>query len=126
MMFTGISAVRGNIVDGKLIPIAVTGNNRSHIFPQVPTLAEAGVPIPELNLGTWWGLGGPRQTPRDVLGRINQAVKTATEIGAIKDKLAALNIRTLNSTPEEFSKLLRDESASYGELIKRANISIGN
>ena len=124
MMFTGISAVRGNILEGKLIPIAVTGASRAQVFPQVPTLAEAGVPMPELNLGTWWGLAGPREMPRDLVSRINHGVKTATENGAIKEKLAALNIRTLSSTPEEFANLLREDSATYGDLIKRANIKL--
>ena len=126
MMFTGISAVRGHVNEGKLHPIAVTGTSRAPVFPQVPTLAEAGMPIPELNLGTWWGLVGPPGMPRDTLARLAQAIRTATENAAVREKLAALNIRTINSSPEEFSRLIREESASYGDLIKRTNIRLGD
>ena len=126
MMFTGVSAVRGAIADGRLYPIAITGTSRSQVFPQVPTLAEAGVPIPELNLGTWWGLAGPPEMPRDVVARIAQAVKAAAENATIREKLAALNIRSVSNTPEEFLDMVRAESASYGNLLRRANIKLGD
>ncbi len=125
LMFTGISAVQGHVNEGKLRAIAITGTSRSLVLPQVPTLAEAGLPVPELDLGTWWGLVAPPNMPRDLVTQLNLAIRKVTENPAVREKLASVNIRAVSNTPEEFTKLVRDEVVTYTALVKRGNITVG-
>ncbi|MFO1302169.1 MAG: tripartite tricarboxylate transporter substrate binding protein [Burkholderiales bacterium] len=122
MMMTGVSAVKQHVDTGKLRAIAVTGKARSPVMPNVPTLSEAGVPIPELEEGTWWGIAAPAGTPPAVIARLNKAMEQAASNPAIKEKLAAQNILTLHSTPEAFSALIVKETAAYADVIKAAGI----
>lgn len=122
MMFTGISAVKSYVETGRLKAIAVTSKTRSSIMPDVPTMSEAGISIPELEQGTWWGIFAPAGTPKEVIDRLNDAVARAAQSPAIQQRLAALNIRPMHSTPQAFKDLVVSETAMYADLVKRANI----
>jgi tripartite-type tricarboxylate transporter receptor subunit TctC len=122
MMFTGISAVKGFVEAGRLRAIGLTGKTRSQVLPQVPTLAEAGVPIPDLDQGTWWGVVGPAKLPKPIAARLAQSIHTAGQTAAIKSKLQSMSIEPLSNSPEEFASWISAASAKYGDLVKRARI----
>ncbi len=124
MMMTGVSAVKQHVDAGMLRAIAVTGKTRSPVMPNVPTMAEAGVPIPELEEGTWWGILAPAGTPGAVVARLNKAMEQAAVSPTIKEKLAAQNILTLHSTPEEFGTLISKETKAFGDVVKAAGIKV--
>lgn len=124
MMMTGVSAVKQHVDAGNLRALAVTGKMRSPVMPNVPTLDEAGVPIPELEEGTWWGILAPAGTPADVVARLNRSMQAAAANPAVKEKLAAQNILTLHSTPEAFGTLIAKETKSYADLVKKTGIKV--
>ena len=122
MMFTGISAVKQFIDTKQLKALAVTGTKRSTLLPNVPTMAEAGFPLPDLDLGSWWGIVGPAGIPKEVVAKLNEAIKNATDSPGIREKLQAQNIDPRSDSPQEFAKLINDETGKYADLVKRAKI----
>jgi len=122
MMFTGISAVKGFVDKKQLKAMAVTGKTRSAVMPDVPTLAESGVPIPELEQGTWWGVVGPAKLPPEIANKIALAIKKAGEMEAIRAKLRGMSIEPVSNSPQEFTRWIESESIKYGNLVTRAKI----
>lgn len=105
---------------GKLKILAVTTAKRSAQFPGVPTMIEAGVPGYELM--NWYGLMAPAGTPADIIAKLNRAsVKIMAEPAIVKS-LGAAGMDATSSTPLEFTALIANENARWGDLIRKANI----
>ena len=105
---------------GKMRPLAVTTAQRSSFFPELPTLAEAGVPGYEFS--TWYGLLVPGATPRAVVAQLNAATVKVLRSPALKQQLVLQGLEPTPSTPAEFDAYLRSEVAKWGKVIKAANI----
>jgi tripartite-type tricarboxylate transporter receptor subunit TctC len=105
---------------GKLRALAVPGQTRAPGIPDVPTMAEAGFPAVEGV--TFNGIFAPKNTPRPVVERLSEVIRTALAKPAAIEQLAALGSRAQGSTPEEFTRFLQEESRRWGELVKAANI----
>ena len=105
---------------GKLRPLAVTTLQRSAFFPEVPTMAEAGVKGYEFN--TWYGLLAPAGTPRAVIDRLNK--ETVKVLGAppLKEQFASQGLETWPSIPEEFAAYLKNEVAKWAKVVKRSGV----
>jgi len=118
--FAPISAGLSNIRDGKLRAIAVSSAKRSSSLPEVPTMAESGVPGFEFTL--WFGLWGPAGTPADIVDKISKDVNRALADPGVRDRLAKLGNDPMSMTPAEFSQFVRKEVEDYARVIKAAGI----
>ncbi len=122
MLIAGVSSVHSFVSSGKLRALAVTGQKRSPTLPSVPTFQEAGLPLPEMNLGSWWGVFGPPGMPREVVARLNAALNTALGSSALKEQMQALSIEAEPGDPDTLTERMRSETTKWGRVIKAANI----
>ena len=98
--------VKPHLDSGKVRALAITGETRADALPEVPTFAEAGSPLPELNVGNWWGLMGPTGLPRNVVVKLNATLGQALAAPDVLAKFAKLNMGPLSSTPEAFADMI--------------------
>jgi tripartite-type tricarboxylate transporter receptor subunit TctC len=121
-MFESTNSIAPHVKNGRVRALAVTGAKRSSSLPEVPTLAEAGVPGYEVN--TWSGVIAPAGLPRPLLARLNAAVNAATAAPQAKARLAELGSEGGGGTPEEFAALIRRDSAKWAEVVRRSGAKI--
>ena len=121
-MFDTTSSAMGHIKGGKLKPLAVTTAQRSAELPNVPTLAEAGVPGFEMS--TWYGLYVTAGTPKAVVERLQAETAKILKLPDVQTKLKGLGGEPGNVSPEQFAALNKAEYERFGKLIKDANIKI--
>ena len=112
----GLSAIKG----GKLRPLAVSTGKRNPTLPDVPTPAESGLKNAESAL--WFGVWGPAGMPAAVVQKISVDVRKALADPGVKEKLHALGNDTMDMSPDEFAKFVRDEMAVYQQIVKAAGI----
>ena len=105
---------------GKLKLLAVTSPKRSVLFPEVPTVAESG--MPGFESGAWYGLLFPAGTPRPIVMRLNEDLNRIVRQPEVIEKLTAIGVEARNSTPEEFAEVIRNDNARWGRVIKEAGI----
>jgi tripartite-type tricarboxylate transporter receptor subunit TctC len=122
LMFESTNSIAPHVRAGRVRALAVTGAQRSHSLPEVPTMIEAGVPGYEVN--AWSGIIAPAGLPRRVLERLNAAVNAAINEPPTKERLAQLGSEGGGGTPEEFGELIRRDSAKWAEVIKRSGARI--
>lgn len=118
--FAPISAALSNINEGKLRAVAVSSAKRSGSLPNVPTVAESGVPGFEFTL--WFGVWGPAGMPADVVDKISKDVQRALASADVRERLAKLGNDVMLMSPAEFNQFVRKEVADYGRIIKAAGI----
>ena len=116
--FSPISAGIGHIQSGKVRALAVSTARRSSALPNVPTIAESGIPKFEFSL--WFGIWAPAGTPPAIVSKIAQDTKRAGI--ELKDKLATLGNDPMDMTPAQFARFVRDEIAGSALLLKAAGI----
>lgn len=121
IMFDNMPSAIGFVRAGKLRPLAVTTANRSQALPDVPTVAEAGVPGFEAT--SWFGLLAPAKTPAPVVARLNAAVLKALADPEVKKKLLEQGAEPLGGTPEQFAAFIGAESAKWGKVVKQSGAS---
>lgn len=119
-MVDQLTSSMGFIRDGKLKVIAVTAAKRVSALPNVPTLAESGVPNYEAS--TYLGILAPAGTPRDVVMKLNGALRKVVEASAVQERFRSLGADPGSSTPDEFARMIRDELAKWRSLAKSANL----
>lgn len=122
IMFDTTSSAMGQIKAGKFKPLAVTTAQRSAELPNVPTLAEAGVSGFEMS--TWYGVFVTSGTPPDVVNKLQTELARIVKLPDVQAKLKSLGGEPGNISPEDFSKLNRQEFERFGKLIKQANIKM--
>ena len=121
-MFDTTSSAMGQIKAGKFKPLAVTTAQRSSELPHVPTLAEAGVSGFEMS--TWYGVFVTTGTPPEVVSKLQAELARIIKLPDVQNKLKGLGGEPGQLSPEEFSKLNRQEYERFGKLIKQANIKL--
>lgn len=107
---------------GKLRPLAVTGPDRTTLFPEIPTTKELG--YPQVNVSNWYALLAPAKTPPDVVDRLNDAVRKAVADPELRDRLIGLGADIYTLSPEEFGKFLKSEIARWKVVATKYNISL--
>ena len=107
---------------GKLKAIAVSGSRRGSIYPDVPTVAEAG--YPDVTYNGWIGLFGAGGTPRDILNRIAADTARAVKAPEVIAQFPNWGAEGAGTSPEEFAKRYRDDIAFYAKLIKQAGVPL--
>jgi tripartite-type tricarboxylate transporter receptor subunit TctC len=120
-MFATLPSAIELIKSGKLRPLAVTGEHRSDVLPDVPTGKEAG--MPGLVVTTWNGVLAPAGTPPEVVERLHQALATAVADPALKRIFGALGAETELISPEQFAIRIRDDFDRWSGIIEQAGIS---
>ncbi len=115
-------SVIGHIKAGKLKAIAVAGEPRLPALPQVPTMAEAG--LPEFKLQGWIGILAPAGTPKLIIDKTSAEIAKILASAEIHEKLVSQGIEPLISTPEQFAALLKADMALFAKIIKQANIKM--
>lgn len=110
------------IKSGRLRPIAVTSRARLASMPNVPTVAESG--MPGFELLSWYGLWGPANLPREIVDKLNAAVAKAVQSPHVKARFADLSFEATQNTPEQFGRTIKEEIRRVGEVVKAANIRI--
>jgi tripartite-type tricarboxylate transporter receptor subunit TctC len=120
LMFANLSAVIGNVRAGQLRALAVTSAQRAPAAPEIPTVAESG--LPGFETSTWFALVAPAGTPHDVLARLNAEVKRALAQSDVKQRFASLGMTAEDSTPEGLDAYIKSEIAKWTKVIKDADI----
>src|SRR5262249_9031914 len=111
----------GYIRAGNLRALAVTTTTRSQILPDVPVLSET---VPGYEARWWAGIGAPKNTPAEVIEKLNTAVNVSMADANLETKLANLAGTVLAGSPADFGKLISDETEKWGKVIRVANIKL--
>ena len=122
LMFESTNTIGAHVKAGRVRGLAVSGAKRSAAFPDLPTIAEAGVPGYEVT--AWSGVIAPAGLPRPVLERLNGAVNAALEAPEVKERFAQIGSEGGGGTPEAFAALIRRDSAKWAEVIRRSGARI--
>jgi tripartite-type tricarboxylate transporter receptor subunit TctC len=109
------------IKSGKLRPLGVSSPKRIAQLPDVPTIAEAGVPGFEVNI--WYGLFAPRGTPQKIVGKISADVSRIVKTPETRERFAGLGAESEGTTPAEFSKYFRGDVEKWAKVVKAAKLS---
>jgi tripartite-type tricarboxylate transporter receptor subunit TctC len=120
MLFDPLTGVGVHIQSGRLRALAVTGPKRLAAFPNLPTVAESGVPGYEVM--TWGGILAPAGIPRNVLDRLNAEMQRAVRSPVIIERYGALGATPVAGTPEQFAELIRSETAKWAKVVKFAQV----
>jgi tripartite-type tricarboxylate transporter receptor subunit TctC len=119
--FQLIPNVFSQLGKGEIRPIAVASRERSLALPDVPTMAEQG--LPEFESFAWFGLLVPKGTPQPIVDRLQSVVNKTMSDPAVRKRLIEIGADPAQSTPEEFRKLISSEVGKWRTVIKDANIT---
>jgi tripartite-type tricarboxylate transporter receptor subunit TctC len=122
MMFLSILPVIGQIRGGTLRALAVTSATRSSLLPDVPTVAEAG--LPDFSAVIHYGLVAPGGTPRSVVDRLNKELKATLAADELRTRLAAEGAVALPGTPEDYAAVIDREETKWGALVRELNLKV--
>ena len=118
MVVIGPPAAAPHVKSGKLRALAVLGRERLADFPEVQTAAESGMPGFEVD--TWYGVLAPAGVPREIVARLSAEFAKMMQAGEMRERLAALGVQPLTSTPERFGEFLKDEVARWAAVVKES------
>ena len=119
VMFPNIPQTIEILKSGKLRPLGVTTATRLDVLPEVPTVGET---VPGYETIGWIGLGAPRRTSAELIGRLNSEIQRALDDPKIKARLSDLGVTRVSGSPADFGKLIADETEKWGKVIRAANI----
>ena len=111
-----IRAMMPQVKAGKLRALAVTGAARSPAAPEVPTVAESG--LPGFSVLAWWGLLAPARTPAYIVDKLQREVARQLQAPALRERLALDAIEAIGSTPQAFDAFIRKELATWAKVVK--------
>jgi tripartite-type tricarboxylate transporter receptor subunit TctC len=116
-----VNSVAAFVKDKRIKMLAVTTGKRMSLFPDVPTLAESG--MPGFEVGAWQGLMVPAGTPQPVIDRLNAELRKALANGEVRAKLAQQGAEPLGSSPEEYGAYIRKEIDRWGKVVKQSGVT---
>ena len=122
MMFPNLPTIIPLVETGKLRALGVTTDKRSAAAPNIPTIAEAGVP--GYNMSTWYGLIGPAKMDPAVVKRLNDVLQQVLAEPAIRKKLNDQGVDIVSGSAEEFGRMIQGETDKWAKLVKEAKIQI--
>jgi tripartite-type tricarboxylate transporter receptor subunit TctC len=120
MIFDTVTAIRPHVKSGALRGIAVTTLKRSSAVPELPTIAESG--LPGYDASTWGGILAPARTPKDVVNRLNGSINAALKLDDVRARLMGAGIEIQGGSPEEFGTVIKAEIDKWGRIVKEAGI----
>lgn len=116
MFITNMPSVLPMVKAGRVRALAVTSLQRSTLAPELPTVAESG--IPGFEVIVWYGVLAPAAVPKPLLTRLNQEVRKMADMQDVKDKLAVQGAEVMSSTPEAFAQRIRNELTKWGKIVR--------
>ncbi len=116
LSFANIPSIQGHLKSGRLRALAATASRRDPQLPEVPTMQEAGVDGVEVTV--WYGVLAPANTPREIVQTLAGNIQRATRDPEVRKRMVEQGADPVGSTPEEFSRLLREEVARWAEVVK--------
>jgi tripartite-type tricarboxylate transporter receptor subunit TctC len=119
VLFANPAPLVGYITAGNVRALAVTTATRSEVLPDVPSVAEF---IPSYEASSVFGLGAPKNTPVEIIDALNQAINVAFVDSRIQSQIAGLDGMILKGSPADFAKLIAEETAKWGKVIRAGNI----
>ena len=119
MMFADTPSSIEHLRAGKLRALAVTTAMRSDVLPEIPTVSEF---IPGFEASNWFGVAAPKNTPLEIIDKLNKEINVALAEPKIKARLADLGAAALAGSPADFGKLISEEAEKWGKVIRAANI----
>ena len=122
VMFDNVPSIGPHVKAGRVRGLGVSAPTRAAQFPDIPTIAEAGVPGYETN--SWGGVIGPAKLPRDIVRKLNSEIRTALAAPAVAERFKQLDTQPDGGTPEEFLELVRRETPKWAEVIKRSGAQV--
>jgi tripartite-type tricarboxylate transporter receptor subunit TctC len=122
MLFDSLASVQPHIKSGRVRPLAVNAQRRSALLPEVPTLAEAGMPA--FDRYTWFGMFAPAGTPKEIVARVNAEVGAALKAPDLLERFAAAGAEAVGSTPEQFIERIKSDATRWAEVIRAANVKV--
>lgn len=122
LMMESLNSITPHARAGRVQALGVSGAKRSAALPEVPTIAEAGVPGYEAT--TWNGLVAPAGVPKAIVAKLNAELNRALASATLKQRFAVLGAEPVGGSPEQFAALIRKEHAKWGEVIRRSGAKI--
>jgi tripartite-type tricarboxylate transporter receptor subunit TctC len=122
LMFSSMVAIIPHVKAGRLRALAVTGARRSPLLPEVPTVAESG--LPGYQAGSWYGILAPAGTPQPIVQRLNREISVVLERPDVRASLAADGAEAVGGTPQQFAEHIEAELARMRKLVKTAGIRL--
>jgi len=122
LLFMQIDAVREYYQSGKVKMLAVTVDRRLPTLPEVPTMAEAGVP--NFRSDTWNAIAAPPRTPKAIVAKINAAMNEAFALPDVRSHLAKLSMQPAGGTPADMAEFVKAETKRWGDVIRAAGIAV--
>ena len=119
-MFAQTSSALPQIQSGKLRALGVASPKRTPLMPELPTIAEGG--LPGFEAVSWYALLAPAGTPKEIIAKVQAEVARVLQMPDIREKLAAQGAEPVGNTPEQLAAQIRTESARYADIVKRASI----
>lgn len=122
IIFSSLAAGIPNVKSGRLIPLAVTSPERNPALPDVPTVAEAG--LPGYAATAWYGFIAPSGTPKEIIQKLNAASIKAVNTPEVQALLAKSGATVATGTPEEFAAFIRSEIPRWAEVVKKSGAKV--
>ncbi|WP_281081845.1 tripartite tricarboxylate transporter substrate binding protein [Variovorax paradoxus] len=122
MLYTAVAGAYPFVQKGQIRPIAVSSAQRLASLPEVPTVAESGVPGFESS--SWIGILAPAKTPQPIVERLQRELHAVVQSPEVRERLASLGISALGNTPAEFGQQIRADLAKYDQIVKAAKIRV--
>jgi len=120
LYFGNVPTVVQHVRAGKLRALATTGPKRTPVAPEIPTVAESGVPGYEVT--TFYGVSAPAKTPRPIIDRLHGEIVRALNTAELRERLQGLGADPVGNTPEQYTAFMQNEIAKWGKVIKAAGI----
>jgi tripartite-type tricarboxylate transporter receptor subunit TctC len=116
LVFSSAPPALPHVATGKLRALAVTSGKRSSVAPDLPTVAESGLPAFEVI--NWYGVLVPARTPKAVVDKLNAEIAKIMKMPDVKERLSSVGIETFSSTPAQFAAFIKDETAKWAKVVK--------
>jgi len=120
MLFDNVLTGKANYEGGKVKGIAISSRERSPLVPDLPTVAESG--LPGFDSWNWFGVFGPAATPQPVVERVNAELNRIVRDAAIRERFAQLGFETTGGTPADFAAVVQSEARKWSQVIREANV----
>jgi tripartite-type tricarboxylate transporter receptor subunit TctC len=122
LMFDNLPSSLAHIKAGKLRALAVTSSKRSAALPDVPTIAEAG--LPGFEASSWFGVFAPAGTAKEIVTRLNMEIVKALNSPELKERLAAQGAEAVGNSPEQFAAHIKSETAKWAKVVKASGATV--
>ncbi len=122
LMFANTLSVLPHVRSGRLRALAISSSKRSAAAPELPTVAESG--MPGFDVSTWFGMFAPAGTPKDIIGRLNGEVRKIVQMADVRERLISQGADPIGLAPEEFRAHVRSELVKWEKVVKAVGVRI--